>query len=676
MIINSVLPKYVPYKIPSDWMDISTVTSNTIKLLVSDMGVATYAFKVTTSSGTFSVDWGDGQTSNLLASNTTAQHTYSIGTGTACSRGYTQFVITITATGNITRFNMVLHTVTKNNQEHGYLGANFGTTALTSFANAFYTANTFCKSLEFCMFPSSLAACTTTASAFQNCDSLKSITNLTAFTNVGASAGTSVSMFQGCYELQSVDLSGFIITATATSMFNGCTSLRVVRGLGSMVALTSAATMFNACISLESIDGLSSLTALVTATSMFNGCTKLSKTPSMTGLTHLADASSMFLNCVLLTTTPDLSTLTALTTTASMFSGCQSIEKVDTFSGNYTTLATTFSMFLGCTFLRTVTNMTGLGAVTNSSSMFSGCTYLQSVSSVASMVNVAGTTNVTGASNMFTGCLLLSNVDGLSSLGSSAANTYGVTMFSTNELMTTIDLSGAKLSAIGMTGANNKLNAITSFLYNSASLFGYATSPQINLNYCSFSAVTLNTIFTNLPVLVGKTISITGCLGQTIVNHSGCTTTSGSATVVCTNTGAGITAGREISGVGVSTAVAVTTQGAGDTVTRVAHGQINGDIVYFATLVTTTGIAISTTYYVVNKTADTFQLSLTNGGSVIDLVGDGSGTITRAVTIVSFVVNTSITLSLPASANGSALTLVSTTTKPSLGVGRGWTVTN
>jgi hypothetical protein len=44
---------------PSDWIDISDVADNEINLLVSDQHTR-YAFAVTTASGGYSIDWGDG----------------------------------------------------------------------------------------------------------------------------------------------------------------------------------------------------------------------------------------------------------------------------------------------------------------------------------------------------------------------------------------------------------------------------------------------------------------------------------------------------------------------------------------------------------------------------------------------------------------------------------------
>lgn len=64
-----------------------------------------------------------------------------------------------------------------------------------------------------------------------------------------------------------------------------------------------------------------------------------------------------------------------------------------------------------------------------------------------------------------------------------------------------------------------------------------------------------------------------------------------------------------------------------DTVNRVGHGYTDGMKISFAEILTTTGIIQLQTYYVVNATADTFQLSAIQGGTVLPLTTDGTGII-------------------------------------------------
>ena len=87
-----------------------------------------------------------------------------------------------------------------------------------------------------------------------------------------------------------------------------------------------------------------------------------------------------------------------------------------------------------------------------------------------------------------------------------------------------------------------------------------------------------------------------------------------------TNVATGVTAERNIawadapntSDVGIASAVACTFTDAGDTVGLTAHGWSNGQQVAFNTITSTTGISTYTTYFIVGKTADTFQVATTD----------------------------------------------------------------
>lgn len=62
-------------------------------------------------------------------------------------------------------------------------------------------------------------------------------------------------------------------------------------------------------------------------------------------------------------------------------------------------------------------------------------------------------------------------------------------------------------------------------------------------------------------------------------------------------------------------------------VTQLSHGLANGNPVVFTTSgALPTGITSGTTYYVINRTADTFQVSATVGGTAINTSGSQSGT--------------------------------------------------
>ena len=91
-----------------------------------------------------------------------------------------------------------------------------------------------------------------------------------------------------------------------------------------------------------------------------------------------------------------------------------------------------------------------------------------------------------------------------------------------------------------------------------------------------------------------------------------------------------------------------------DLVTLVGHGLPNGKRVSFNSITTTTGIAIYNLYYVVNATTDTFQLSLTQGGTPIALTNNGTGTIIYQTLVIAIEPNVSVTVDVPASISGTS----------------------
>ena len=81
------------------------------------------------------------------------------------------------------------------------------------------------------------------------------------------------------------------------------------------------------------------------------------------------------------------------------------------------------------------------------------------------------------------------------------------------------------------------------------------------------------------------------------------------------------------------------------TVSLTAHGLANGTPVSFPTVVTTTGIIINTTYFVVNAATDSFQISLTVGGTAVTFVTAGTGTMITTTTLYSVPGSTSAVVS-------------------------------
>jgi hypothetical protein len=201
---------------------------------------------------------------------------------------------------------------------------------------------------------------------------------------------------------------------------------------------------------------------------------------------------------------------------------------------------------------------------------------------------------------------------------------------------------------------------------------------SISYSGCKLSKEELESIFNNLDTrapAAAQTLTITNNWGApTTVTRTG-TTTTGGTTITMANT-ADIAVGMQITGTGtpLTTARSVTFTDAGDLVTLASHGLSNGDEVSFSVITSTTGIIINKIYYVVNKAANTFQLSASSGGAVLPLTTNGSGSLRYRIEVVSINPNVNITVSRPTSSAGSN-SLTFRQLKTGTALLKGWTVT-
>jgi hypothetical protein len=260
MILNpTIYGELSSYQRPPDWLDISSVAANEIKLLVCDRQLATTAFAVTTSAGTYTIDWGDGTVETNRVSATTYQHTYTTG-GKTCGMGYNTWAIRIYgASGNITSFGIRRHDLTLENQYTNILWANFNLPNATTYANTFYMSNNTAIDLHEVTI-SSFASVTSVASAFKNAQSLRKV-------NLPSSWGavtTCDSMFSGCSELSTVTLpSSWGSVGITSSMFLNCYSLQDLTLPSSIGDMSSCARMLEFCCGLKRVVNLDKLGSTV-----------------------------------------------------------------------------------------------------------------------------------------------------------------------------------------------------------------------------------------------------------------------------------------------------------------------------------------------------------------------------------------------------------------------------
>lgn len=420
---------------PSEWPNIDSLIGPSDDKIVALYKVPTttsstddvpVAFSVTTSTGTYNVDWGDG-TSDTVASGNIASHLYepTNGTLTSTSYGYKCGIIVVTAnTGTLITMNFAQSYTGSNASArlgYGWLDIDMRCPAMTSLSGLSGIKNLTRFRLRACVitsFASMLQDCTglqqvvqidmtsasTALSMFLGCTALTDIPTFTA-----PSLTTTQTMFANCSSLKTIPLFGMTSVSTPTGMFNGCSSLVKIPAFDLSGAGTIAS-MFNACSSLRSVN-ITTSTALNACNSAFAGCTSLREV-NLFNTQNVTTMANMFQNCASLATIPFFNT-TSVTTMASMFQGCSMLLTTPLFVTNSVT--TMASMFSGCSSLTTVPLFV-TSSVTSMNAMFTNCASLYAlptfntvlVQNVANMLNSCGSlasippfnfgavTNVTG----------------------------------------------------------------------------------------------------------------------------------------------------------------------------------------------------------------------------------------------------------------------------------------
>ncbi len=413
--------------------------------------------------------------------------------------------------------------------------------------------------------------------------------------------------------LERVYIVSWGLISNVSALFQYCTALQSLNEAEwNMANITNAASLFFSCSGIKVINGSNWNMAKVTAiTDMFRDCQTIQK-----------------INCANWN-------LGACTSFSSTFQGCVALTEIDV--GNWNTAnVTTFSFaFHSCrSLVRLNVRNWNTAKVTTMANMFESCFGLQEVD--MSLWNLPLCTTASAA---FANCHSLRklgpcNFNSLTTLG---------TVFSTCRSMTSCAVTNLRAT--------------------------------VDFSNCRLSTTALLQVFTNLTAgSTSRTITITGNYGaDTAISKTTCGTTAGSKTVTQLNTSS-LAVGMRVLGTGVNTAVAVTFQDAGDTVTRAGHGLADGTIVSFTSITSTTGVVAFTPYYVINATTDTFQLSATSGGAAIALTTNGSGNMLYPAYITEITANTSFQISAPASATGS-VTLTARILDTYPAIAKGWTVT-
>lgn len=368
-----------------------------------------------------------------------------------------------------------------------------------------------CSSLVYLSFPNDISDVTNLTSFCNGCDNLQTFTMPSIPPTVGVSMN---SMFSSCYSLDEIIVpTGYTITSMTSFCFN-CRSLKnLVLPNNAQNGITSLGSLANGCGKLKTVTLPTSLTGVTTIISMFNTCYSLESVVFPSSMPALSQAGLAFNTCT------SLETLTLPTsilgnnaaTFQTTFANCYRLKEL-VYPATITT--------------PTMTNMTG---------EFQNCYSLKSVTLPATQL-----TSVAIATNLFNNCYSLTGITNSNFLGNNSTlvgnTTYvnGTTMGTGSRSMQSLSFSCkfSKLELQGTgSGANQSALSSLRLLNNGAGQYA-GTSPQINVSYTSMDATALNQLFTDLPTITSKTITVVGCPGAATCNTSIATAKGWTVTIV------------------------------------------------------------------------------------------------------------------------------------------------
>lgn len=370
------------YSRPSDWPVITDVATE-VQFLFCDLGDSACSinttFTRTSGSQNIVIDWGDGTTNTVTtATQTVTNHTYTPGSGTVCSLGYTTFKIRVYFTG-------IGVSVLSN------------CNILSIGVNGVFSSFTNCAVLE----------------AYYG-NSTQNATPVN-FNSQGASTST-ISFYQ---TLQFVKLPATVTWTSWDSAFYNCVSLVKVIMPTSNSANTSLNNTFNGCANLLECTIPSNSTAISTLSQTFFGCNNLRSVTLPTTLNSCNNVSQTFWECANLRSIT-LPSLNACTNFQYAFINCKQLEWVKFTS--LPTVASTISFqstFTSCSNLQNVYfPATGnAGSTYNFNSTFSNCPQLKSII-LPSNVNVSSFTNTFNSCSALTSCILPTSAAACTDYGS------------------------------------------------------------------------------------------------------------------------------------------------------------------------------------------------------------------------------------------------------------------
>ena len=481
---------------PVTFTDVGDLVTRTAHGYLNNMQVQFFNITSTTGISNGQFYYVINATANTFQISATAEGTAvaltTDGTGQLLPYRIATVTITPQAANNLTSINLfVKHNQSglANGYSIGWLDLAFAASTITSLTIGSSATTIRMNNLEQVRL-NQLGAITSFISLFQNLTVLQSVeisSTITTVTNMS-------SMFQGCTILKTVPLFNTESVTNMSSMFSACRGLQTVPLFNTALVNNMSGMFggtFNGCISLKTVP-LFNTESVTNMSSMFNSCTVLQTVP-LFNTALVTDMTNMFTSCTNLQTVPLFNTVAVININI-MFNCCSNLQTVPLF--NTASATNMSSMFNNCTTLKTVP-LFNTASVTSMSSMFNSCPTLKTVP-------LFNTVAVTDMSFMFNSCINLQTVP----LFNTASVTNMSSMF--NSCSNLQSLPALVTTAVtSSTNFSNMFNSSSSLARIEAKNFRFTFS----VANCKLSATALDEIYTNLPIAVGQTITVTGNYG-------------------------------------------------------------------------------------------------------------------------------------------------------------------
>ncbi len=520
-----------PYERPSDWLTLPTITGGTSTEEINGLFAVwdrSHNYVTVQCTGDFTVNWGDGggdidYGAGVIAENDIVYSATSSATTT--SDGYRQVLIKVTPQdgSNLTDFDLAnAHTNGDSITSIGWLDIQMQAENLTTMR--IRNTNFVPMQLEQFDFLGT-SNITTYLDMFEDCSGLRSVPNLA--TN---SATNMTDCFRDCYSLTNIgtmDLSN--VTNFSTTYYN-CQSLTYLKI--DTPAATNFTNIFGYNYSLETVDFVDSSNVTLFSNA-FISCHNLSYLRDF----DTSSATSyyrFFLNCYSISRLPTLSGA-LVTTTREMCKSCYGLEEYQPV--DYPLLTTWTSMFSSCMSLQNAPAF-DTGSVTNFDA-FPSCYSLESIglfdtsnftSFASAFINcysllevpLFDTSNVLSFDSTFSGCHSLVRVPLLDTSSATTLRRMFINCYSIIVIPALVTTINANLNdTFRNCSALQEINITDwSAVTNVSSIFASAVrlsrvrncDVPITITFlnCQLEEAELEEIYTDLPVVVGKTITVTG----------------------------------------------------------------------------------------------------------------------------------------------------------------------